>query len=225
MKIENIELCKIIENEKNPRLIQDDNFNRLVNSILVFPKMLILRPIIVDQSADTFIALGGNMRYRALIFISGLTEEQIKERLQSLDDFNRKKETDQNTLIEYWNNWLKKLVVPAVNASELSDDEKKAFIIKDNLSFGEWDFDILATDWDIDELKDWGLEVEFNTLDWEDEKLPPIPSDLTRDKKDNLPFIKISFANYKQLDEFRKDIASILEKFKGSNYTIGGGEI
>lgn len=40
-----------------------------------------------------------------------------------------------------------------------TDDQKKEFIIKDNSSFGEWDWDILANEWDMDKLDRWGLDL------------------------------------------------------------------
>ena len=49
--------------------------------------------------------------------------------------------------------------VPIIQASELSDEQQNEFIIKDNSSFGEWDWDILANEWDIDQLEDWGIEL------------------------------------------------------------------
>jgi ParB-like chromosome segregation protein Spo0J len=45
------------------------------------------------------------------------------------------------------------------SASELTDEEKRRFIIEDNVEFGEWNFDILANEWDETELKDWGVEI------------------------------------------------------------------
>lgn len=51
--------------------------------------------------------------------------------------------------------WVKK-------ASELSDEEKRRFIIEDNVEFGEFDFDILANEWDENELVDWGIDVLNN---------------------------------------------------------------
>lgn len=63
MKTETIKLSQIAVNRANPRTITDENFGRLINSILALPKMLELRPIVVD---DTMVALGGNMRFRAL---------------------------------------------------------------------------------------------------------------------------------------------------------------
>lgn len=51
--------------------------------------------------------------------------------------------------------------VPVIKASELTEDEQREFIIKDNVGFGEWDFDILANDWDTEKLEQWGLDMDF----------------------------------------------------------------
>lgn len=47
----------------------------------------------------------------------------------------------------------------AVMADDLTEEQKKQFVIKDNVGFGEWDWDILANDWETTELKDWGIDV------------------------------------------------------------------
>lgn len=51
------------------------------------------------------------------------------------------------------------------NASELTEDQQKEFIIKDNVGFGEWDWDVLANEWDSVQLTDWALEVWQNADD------------------------------------------------------------
>ena len=51
-------------------------------------------------------------------------------------------------------------------ADDLTEEEKKRFIITDNAGFGEWDWDILANEWDANELAQWGLDVPV----WDDEK-------------------------------------------------------
>jgi hypothetical protein len=86
MKIEHIPTTKIKANPNNPRVIKDDNFRRLVNSIKDFPQMLEIRPIVVN---DEMVVLGGNMRLRAcqelglktipVIKASELTEQQQTE--------------------------------------------------------------------------------------------------------------------------------------------------
>ena len=49
-----------------------------------------------------------------------------------------------------------------------SEDQKKEFIIKDNVGFGEWDWDILANEWDAESLNEWGLEVPLTEDDIEE---------------------------------------------------------
>ena len=46
-----------------------------------------------------------------------------------------------------------------IKAEDLTEKQKKEFVIKDNVGFGEWDWDILANDWETTELKDWGIDV------------------------------------------------------------------
>jgi hypothetical protein len=48
--------------------------------------------------------------------------------------------------------------VPIIQADTLTDKEKDRFIIADNVAFGEWDFEALANDWDVDELEAWGVD-------------------------------------------------------------------
>lgn len=161
MKTETAKLSQIVLNSANPRTIQKDKFDKLVNSILALPKMLDLRPIVVD---NTMVALGGNMRYRALSAIAEMSDEELKERLSGIRDFQKKTQAEQDNLVEYWLRWKDKPTVPVIKASELTDAEQREFIIKDNVGFGEWDMDILANDWDSDDLVDWGVDVwQMNT--------------------------------------------------------------
>jgi hypothetical protein len=50
-------------------------------------------------------------------------------------------------------------VVPVIKASELSEEQQREFIIKDNVGFGEWDWEMLGNEWPEDKLEEWGLEV------------------------------------------------------------------
>jgi hypothetical protein len=155
MKTEIVKLSQIATNVANPRQIKDEKFTKLVSSVLVLPKMLELRPIVVD---NTLTVLGGNMRYRALLSIAEMSIADIKSRLENNRDFNKKSSAEQAALIEYWQRWLDKPTAIIIRASELSDAEQKEFIIKDNVGFGSWDFDMLANEWDAEDLNDWGLD-------------------------------------------------------------------
>lgn len=162
MKIENVKLSQIKANKSNPRVIKDHKFHKLVKSLLVFPKMLELRPIVV--SSDMTI-LGGNMRFRALQHIAKLPENERIKILESSNDYNIKKDSDKEKLKAYWNVFCDSPIVPIAKANELSDAEQKEFIIKDNASFGEWDFDCLANEWDVEDLQDWGIDLPTFDID------------------------------------------------------------
>lgn len=125
-----MKLSTIRPNPKNPRVLRDDKFQKLKKSIGDFPKMMELRPIVVD---DDGVILGGNMRFRALQDIYGKNGEVPDA-------------------------WVKR-------ADDLTEDEKKQFIIKDNSSFGEWDWDVLANEWDAEELEEWGIDLQSDTTD------------------------------------------------------------
>jgi len=49
--------------------------------------------------------------------------------------------------------------VPVVFADNLTPEQEREFIVKDNSSFGEWDWDLLANEWDVDQLQDWGIDI------------------------------------------------------------------
>ena len=119
MKVDKVKISEVKTNPKNPRLIKDDKFKKLVKSIQEFPQMLELRPIVVDENN---IILGGNMRYKAC------KEVGLKE-------------------------------VFIVKAEDLTEQQKDEFIVKDNVGFGEWDWDILANEWDTEKLDEWGLDL------------------------------------------------------------------
>lgn len=151
-----IKLSKVRVNDKNPRTITEDKLRRLVESILVFPKMLTIRPIVID---DKGVALGGNMRTRALKEIKKLGRDGLQPRLQEIRQFNNKPVEEQNEIIQHWEAWFRDETVPVIYADTLTEEEKREFIIKDNSSFGAWDWDVLANEWEPEQLEDWGVDV------------------------------------------------------------------
>lgn len=84
-----------------------------------------------------------------------------------------------------------------IKADNLTDEQKKQFIIKDNSSFGDWDWSVLQNeDWNIQSLEDWGIDVpKFDTDSDDDEEDD-------RDIKIHSLFqISIDFDNEEQLKE------------------------
>lgn len=119
MKIEKVKISEVNNNPNNPRILKDDKFKKLVNSIKEFPKMLEIRPIVVNNE---MIVLGGNMRLKACI------EAGLKE-------------------------------IHIIKAENLTKKQQDEFIIKDNVSFGDWDWDSIANEWKSDELEEWGMDI------------------------------------------------------------------
>jgi uncharacterized protein (DUF2164 family) len=128
-------LSEVKLNPNNPRLIKDDNFKKLVQSIKDFPEMLDIRPIVVNTD---MVILGGNMRFKAC------KEAGLKE-------------------------------VPIIVADNLTEEQQREFLIKDNASFGDYDWSLLS-EWDTEQLEQWGLEMpiikDLNEEDLFDIEIP-----------------------------------------------------
>lgn len=155
MQTEKVSLKSVNTNKDNPRKIDKAQFDRLVISLLVFPEMQQLRPIVVDETGT---ALGGNMRYRALTAIAQKkTIASIADTLRDSRDFAKKTEAEQTALLNYWTQWLANPTATIVRAETLTPEQKREFIVKDNASFGEWDTDLLLAKFDAIELQDWGI--------------------------------------------------------------------
>jgi hypothetical protein len=151
-----VKLSQVKVNGDNPRTITNDKLNKLINSILVFPKMLGIRPVVVD---DKMVALGGNMRLNALKLIAKMTPEELGTRLATIADYLKKSAGERENIARHWEAWLQKPTVEIIKANELTEDERKQFIIKDNVAFGTWDYDMLANKFDDKLLGDWGMDV------------------------------------------------------------------
>ena len=118
-----VKINQVKPNPKNPRLIKDEKYRKLVKSIKEFPDMLNKRPIVAFTDVDgKYVVLGGNMRLKAL-------------------------------------NELKYKEIPVIVADEWTEEQKHEFLIKDNVGFGEWDWDSLANEWEVEKLEEWGLDL------------------------------------------------------------------
>ena len=170
--MEIVKISKIKNNPNNPRLIKDEKFSRLVNSIKQFPQMLELRPIVVNKD---MIVLGGNMRLKACI------EAGLKE-------------------------------VPIIKASELTEEQQREFIIKDNIGFGEWDWEMLANEWNEIELVDWGLDVPVIS---NDVKLDDFFNEEPKINEDGRFIIKFEYT-----EEDYNEVLNAFDKLQGSKESI-----
>lgn len=108
---------------KNPRFIKDEKFSKLVKSLKENPEMTALRELLVYPYEDTYVIIGGNMRYRAM------KELGYKEILCK--------------------------IIP----EDATVEQLKAYTIKDNSGYGEWDFTMLESDWELSLIQDCCIEI------------------------------------------------------------------
>lgn len=167
MKKETVKISQLVENKDNPRYITKLAFEKLAKSILNFPRMLEIRPIVVDGN---YKVLGGNMRMRALEKIAGMLSTEIRASLESLETYNRKTELERANLLQYWAEWQENPVVSVISVEQMTEEEQREFIIKDNVGFGDWNFDTLANEWDDVELTEWGMTLPQPEEDTEDKE-------------------------------------------------------
>jgi DNA modification methylase len=99
-----------------------------------------------------------------------IKDDKFKKLVKSIQDFPQMLELrpiviDENNIVLGGNMRLKACIeagltdVPVKQAKELTEEQKKEFIVKDNVGYGEWDWDDLANNWDAEELVEWGLDI------------------------------------------------------------------
>ena len=164
MSIKSVKITEVKVNPNNPRIIKDDKFKKLVQSIKDFPEMLNIRPIVVNQD---MIILGGNMRYKAC------KEAGLKE-------------------------------IPII-ITDLTEEQQREFLIKDNTSGGEWNWEVLANEWNNEELESWGLDLVGFDANAED-----FGEDFSLADGDKEPFQQMTFTLAdEQAEQIKNAIADI----------------
>lgn len=97
--------------------------------------------------------------------------------------------------------------VPIIKASELTDEQQKEFIIKDNVGFGEWDWDQLANEWDVEQLTEWGLDSIGFDLNADE-----LGTEFSLPDGDKAPFQQMTFTLAdEQAEQIKNAIADIKE--------------
>tara|TARA_B100000497_G_scaffold103483_1_gene118572 strand:+ start:119 stop:610 length:492 start_codon:yes stop_codon:yes gene_type:complete len=128
-----MKLSEITPNAKNPRLIKEERFKKLVRSLENLPDFTAIRAIILDEDKKI---IGGNMRFRAM--------QHLKWKWAIVQVYDREYHAETEAALELGKSY---------------EDVCREMVIRDNVSFGQDDFDILANEWDAAELDEWGLDV------------------------------------------------------------------
>jgi ParB-like chromosome segregation protein Spo0J len=159
-----------------------------------------------------------------------IKDDKFKKLVKSIQEFPQMLElrpivVDSNMVVLGGNMRLKACIaaglkeVPIIVADQLTDAQKGEFIIKDNVGFGEWDWDLLANEWEPDALIDWGLDLPI-LMD------EPSYDELIGDEKGNPPTMKITFDSPEQLQKAEIDIQELLDrKYQGAYFSVSAGGI
>jgi hypothetical protein len=97
--------------------------------------------------------------------------------------------------------------IPIIKASELTEQQQKEFIVKDNVGYGEWDWSDLANNWDSDQLEEWGLDIP-GFSDVED-----LGENFSLPDGDKAPFQQMTFT---LADEQATQIKNAIDEIKGT---------
>lgn len=158
----------LVINPINPRKISTPNKHRLQQSIMLFPKMLYYRDIIVNKDN---VILAGNQRVSTLLEILNTSSIDWMLVLQENEKWMSSTEAVKDQIIDYWKKWVENPVVEVTIADDLTEEEEKELIIKDNNEFGEFDYNKLPQLFDEINLINFGFDEGLFYDPTEDETL------------------------------------------------------
>ena len=129
-----------------------------------------------------------------------IKDDKFKKLVKSIQDFPQMLELrpiviDENNIVLGGNMRLKACIeaglkdVPVKQAKDLTEEQKKEFIVKDNVGYGEWDWDDLANNWDDQLLTEWGLDIpNFDASSFADQNKELSIDDVTDSMSINLKY-------------------------------------
>lgn len=160
-----IDVRNLTINPINPRKIVVGQKRRLQQSIMLFPKMLYYRDIIINSEN---IVLAGNQRTTILKEILTSSPMDWMVILQENEKWLSMSEVQRDSVINYWKKWVENPII-SVTQSSLSEEEEKELIIKDNNEFGEFNYDKLQQIYDEINLVNFGFDENLFYNPEEDE--------------------------------------------------------
>ena len=194
---QNIDITKLEYNEgqieglsKNPRWLHDDEGKKLKKSLIDSPEFLEYKPLMVyAMDNGNYVTICGNMRLR-------IANEL---RLDGHSEFD---------------------TLPCVILKADTPIEKiKEYAIKDNVQAGNWDWNELGNgEWEVDDLKDWGVDCSFLNTDEDDTDIDELFED-AQNTESKAKDIKLSVHIPQELedkvDEIKEIIKSAVSEYEG----------
>jgi hypothetical protein len=142
-----------------------------------------------------------------------IRDDNFKKLVKSIQEFPemlsvRKLVVNKDMVVLGGNMRLKALKEAGIKEVEVevvdwNEEKQREFVVKDNLGYGEWDFEMLANEWDHESLEDWGLKIPgFESVD-NLEDLFDVP--LQEEEKDNFKIV---------LEYTEEEYQKVIEAFK-----------
>lgn len=184
-------ISEVILNDNNPRFIKDLKYKALKKSIDESFEFMKLNPITVDENN---VVIGGNMRLRACIDLGWKkvpTDRLTREMTDKMNDELLAKGKTPRTYEE----WCKE------------------FVIKDNLSYGEWDWDMISTDYNPMTLDSYGMDLNPALFKDIDDKDTETIDGVTNEKFNDYT---IYFTNEEELEIWYGFLKRLKNNFKDS---------
>lgn len=212
-----LKVTELKVNPENPRTITEFMMGKLTESLLVFPRMLYLRPVIVNKNK---VVLGGNQRLQVLLNILNMEDAEIEEYLENQSKYRMATEKFQAELKSFWGEWKKKPVTTVKIADDMTPEEEREFLAKDNLHYGEDDIEILKKEYERSDIEEYVGSVPWNLYDYDENKINDAEVDTTvvRTKTFKCGYIEVSITD----DEY-KQLESSLADYCEQNFGSGDG--
>lgn len=210
------DIRKLKPNPDNPRTMSEFMEGKLIESILVFPKMLELRPILVNKES---IIIGGNGRVECLNKIMNLDDNEIEDYLFNQKKFRMSSEEDKTALLAYWVKWKRKPVVPVRILDDVSAEEEKEILVKDNLHYGEDDIELMKQHFERETIGDYFGSVPWNLYDYND-KINDKNLDLTKTYPEKF---KCGYVECQMTDQEFRGLCARLDAYLAEHDGISDG--
>ena len=196
----------------NPRHIRDERYEALVKSIKDDPEMLDLRECIVFPYAAAYVAIAGNMRLKATAEVINMDAVAFSELMAEKKLQQKEKGLDYNSWLASINELRTTKSIPCkVLPANTPVDKLKAIAIKDNIGFGQDDWDLLKSDWDMEELEGFGMILmDFDADEPEDEPAPKVSA---------VKF-SIEFDDLQVYDTVKLEVEELLKGYPGAKLKL-----
>lgn len=212
-----IQLEKLKLNPGNPRTMSDFMKDKLVESLLVFPQMLSVRPIIVNKD---MVVLGGNQRLSVLQYIASMQDAEIEEYLGNQSKYRMGTDDFKAKLKSFWSAWKGNPVISVKMAEDMTPEEEYEFLTKDNLHYGEDDVEILKKEFDRVDIEDYIGTVPWNFYDYDNNKINDTDRNIAVVRSETF---KCGYVETHLTDKEKEELESILRDYCEQNFGSSDG--